>query len=80
LEEAGAKRRYSTKVFDEFVLTLPKDATVVRDALLKDGILAGLPLGPYYMGMENDLLVAVTETRSKEQIDHFAASLKRALA
>jgi glycine dehydrogenase subunit 1 len=80
LEEAGAKRRYSTNVFDEFVLALPKDASVVRDALLKDGILAGLPLGPYYKGMENDLLVAVTETRSKEQIDHFAASLKRALA
>ena len=67
-------------MFGEFVLSLPKNATEVRDALLKKGILAGLPLGSYYQGMDNDLLVAVTEVRSKDQIDHFAQSLKEVLA
>ena len=64
------------KTFCEFVLRLPKDATVVRDAMLAKGILAGLPLGPYYKGMENHLLVAVTEIRTKAQIDAYAEALK----
>ncbi len=81
LTEAGAKLRFTGKVFGEFTLQLPgKDATQVRDTLLKDNILAGLPLGPYYPNLKDCLLVAVTEIRTKEQIDHFADSLKRALA
>jgi len=80
LSKTGAKLRFDRKVFGEFVLSLPKASTPVRDALLKKNILAGLPLGHYYAGMENDLLVAVTELRTKEQIDRFAAELKTALA
>jgi len=77
---AGAKLKFAHKVFDEFVLELPKDPTMVRDALLEKGILAGLPLGPYYEGLDNCLLVAVTEMRTMEQIDQFAACLKEVLA
>ena len=80
LTAAGGKLKFTGKVFGEFVLSLPKNATEVRDALLKKGILAGLPLGSYYQGMDNDLLVAVTEVRSKDQIDHFAQCLKEVLA
>ena len=80
LTAAGAKVKFSGKVFDEFTLELPKNATAVRDALLAKGILAGLPLGPYYPGMENSLLVAVTEIRSKDQIDRFAAELGEAIS
>jgi len=69
----GATLRFpGAKVFGEFVLNLPKDATVVRDALLKDRIMAGLPLGDYFKGIDNALLVAITETKSREQIDRFA--------
>lgn len=78
LTEAGAKVRFDGKVFGEFVIDLPKNATEVRDALLEKKILAGLPLGPYFEGMENSLLVAVTELRTKEQIDAFAAALAAA--
>lgn len=67
--------KFPGKVFGEFVLELPKPAGEVRDRLLKKGILAGLPLGKFYPGMENCLLVAVTETRTKAQIDHFAEEL-----
>lgn len=81
LTEAGGKIRFEDKVFGEFTLQLPgKDATVVRDALLGDKILAGLPLGPYYSSLKDCLLVAVTEIRTKAQIDRFAECLKRALA
>lgn len=75
LQEAGAKLKFSGKVFGEFVIELPKDAKQVRDALLKEGILAGLPLGDHYPDMRNCLLVAVTEVRTKGQIDDFADRL-----
>ena len=80
LTEAGAEVRFGGKVFDEFVLDLPKDAAGVRDRLLEKKILAGLPLGPYYAGLENSLLVAVTEIRTQAQIDAFASALTEALA
>jgi glycine dehydrogenase subunit 1 len=79
LKAAGASLKFPGKVFGEFVLELPKPAVEVRDALLKEGILAGLPLGKFYPGMENCLLVAVTETRTKAQIDRFAEELKASL-
>ncbi len=80
LTQAGAKMAYPGKVFGEFLLELPKPAAEVRDALLEKGILAGLPVGPYYAGLDNFLLVAVTETRTREQIDDFARELAEALA
>lgn len=67
------------KTFCEFVLELPKSAVEVRDAMLKRGILAGLPLGTYYPGMDNSLLVAVTEIRTKAQIDAYVDALKASL-
>jgi glycine dehydrogenase subunit 1 len=79
LTEAGGKLRFDRKVFGEFVLELPKDPVAVQEALLKKKILCGLPLGSYYHELKNCLLVAVTEIRTKEQIDHFAAELKEAL-
>jgi glycine dehydrogenase subunit 1 len=80
LTAAGAKLHFSGKVFDEFVLELPKDPVEVRDALLKHGILAGLPLGDYYGELKNCLLVAVTELRTKAEIDKFACALGEVLA
>lgn len=81
LTEAGATVRFpDRKVFCEFVLQLPRDPREVRDRLLEKGIVAGLPLGEYYEELSDCLLVAVTETRTKEQIDNFASELKAAFA
>ena len=79
LTEAGAKMKFAGRVFGEFVIELPVSAELVRDELLKQGILAGLPLGRYYSRLENSLLVAVTEVRTKEEIDTFAKSLASVL-
>ncbi len=79
LTEAGAKIRFESKVFGEFVLELPRDPREVQSELLNQGILCGLPLGFYYPELGNCLLVAVTEIRTKAQIDNFAAKLKAAL-
>jgi glycine dehydrogenase subunit 1 len=62
------------------VVDLPKNAEEIRDHLLQEGILAGLPLGSYYAEMDNSLLVAVTEKRTKAEIDQLVAGLKRAVS
>lgn len=70
----------TNKVFCEFVVTLPKDAEWVCGAMLEKGILAGLPLGKYYEGPPNALLVCTTELRTKDQIDNYVSTLKEVLA
>lgn len=80
VEPLGVRPWYPAKVFDEVVLQLPRDAAGVRDALLDRKILAGLPLGPYYPGMDECLLVCCTEMRTKTQIDAYAAALGEVLA
>ncbi len=78
---AGGEIKFTGKVFGEFVLRFPgKNATEVQTQLLKEKILAGLPLGPFYKGMDDCMLVAVTEMRTKNQIDHYAACIKNVLA
>mgnify|MGYP001615648625 FL=1 len=48
--------------------------------LLKEKILAGVPLKPFDRTLRDCLLVAVTEKRTKAEIDHFADALIRAVA
>ncbi|MCX7799639.1 MAG: aminomethyl-transferring glycine dehydrogenase subunit GcvPA [Fimbriimonadales bacterium] len=80
LTTAGARLRFPARVFGEFVLDLGRDAAAVQRRLLDRGIMAGLPLGPFYPGMDGCLLVAVTECRLKDEIDRFADELQEALA
>jgi len=62
--------------FKEFALRLPRSAIEVRDALVGEGILAGVPL-PDAEGRA--LLVAVTERRSRAEIDAYADALGEVL-
>jgi len=48
--------------------------------LLKEGYHAGLPLGRWYPGLANCMSVAVTEKRTKAEIDAFADVLGKAVA
>jgi len=62
--------------FNEFVLNLPMAADKVIRGLFNRGLAAGFPLGRYFPEMNNCLLVAVTEKRTKEEIDFLAHSLE----
>ncbi|MCL2761279.1 MAG: aminomethyl-transferring glycine dehydrogenase subunit GcvPA [Desulfuromonadales bacterium] len=75
----GVSIEDSVPTFNEFVLKLPKSASEVTAALLKKGIAAGVPLGSYYKGMDNYLLVTVTEKRTKKEIELLAEELGRTL-
>ena len=69
----------SAVTFNEFTLSLPKNAAAVVAGLLDQGIAAGVPLGQYYEGSENCLVVTVTEKRTKKEIDLLAKELEVAL-
>lgn len=62
--------------FNEFAVKLPMDAGECAGRMIERGFAAGFPLGRYYEGMENHLLVAVTEKRTKYEIGQFAETLE----
>ncbi len=61
---------------NEFAVSLPVNAYQVIDKLTARGYVPGFPLGRYYGGLENALLVACTEKTSTEQIGVFAEMLR----
>ncbi len=69
----------SGPTFNEFVISLPRTAGPVVEKLLARGVAAGVPLGEYYPGMENCLVVTVTEKRSRDEIELLARELEVAL-
>ena len=67
------------RYFNEIAIRLPGDATQMVEALLEDGIVAGVPfarLDPS-AGLDDVLLCAATETTLDEDIDAFAQALTR---
>ena len=69
--------------FNEFTVTLPKDAREVTRALADKGVLGGVSLGrlfPDAPALSNGLVVAVTETVTQEDIAALCAALKEVLA
>jgi glycine dehydrogenase subunit 1 len=75
----GVEVKRSSPTFNEFTICLPKDASDVVGAMIKKGFAAGFPLGRYYKGMEKYLLVAVTEKRTKAEIDAYVKALEEVL-
>ncbi|AIS62578.1 aminomethyl-transferring glycine dehydrogenase subunit GcvPA [Listeria ivanovii] len=74
--ESGFEVLFSDSFFNEFVIKLSKQIKEVNEALLDEGIIGGYDLGFYDAKYENHMLVAVTEMRTKEEIDAFVASLE----
>jgi glycine dehydrogenase subunit 1 len=67
-------------VVREFALRLDVPVTEVLDRCAAEGIGGGYPLGRDYPELEDGLLVALTERRSRADIDRFAEVLGRAVA
>jgi len=75
----GCQVGRSCPTFNEFVLTLPREALPVHRNLLASGIVAGLPLSDYFPARKNELLLCFTEVNSKPQIERLAGQLEKAL-
>ena len=61
----------------EFTLRTPRSAEEICVELGAEGILPGLPLSRWYADRPNELLVAVTEKKTREEIDALADALGR---
>ncbi|MBN2036104.1 MAG: aminomethyl-transferring glycine dehydrogenase subunit GcvPA [Chitinispirillaceae bacterium] len=66
----------SSPTFNEFTVKLPGDAGECVGRMIELGFAAGFPLGRYYRDMDNYLLIAVTEKRTKYEIGQLAEALE----
>jgi len=76
----GVSLRFAAPFFKEFALKLPKSPERIAARLARQGFLAGVPLKSYDRSLGDCLLVAVTEKRTKAEIDAFAGALEKAVA
>ncbi len=70
------KLKYSAPFFKEFVVSCPVPAKEIIKKLKEMKIFAGLDLGRFDQDKKNQLLIAVTEKRSKEDLDLYIKGLK----
>lgn len=67
-------------ILREFAVRLPVDATTLVDRMVDAGFLAGIPLDENYGdGGRGALLVALTERRTRSEIDAFVAAMDKAV-
>ncbi len=71
----GAERVFDAPFFREFALRLPIDALAAERELLSAGFLPGLPLPGLGSGV---MLFAVTEKRTRREMDSFISAVSRA--
>jgi glycine dehydrogenase subunit 1 len=78
LDKKGFTIMNKAPFFNEFVVKLPRPVKEVNSKLLEAGIIGGFDLGNDY-GLEDQMLIAVTEQRTKEEIDQFIEVLEAAV-
>ena len=61
---------YNNPFFKEFLIKTPISSKLIVDKLIEKNIFAGIPID------DNSLLVAVTEKRTKKEMDYFVSLLK----
>ena len=80
LASGVAEAAVPAAVLREFAVRAPLDAEVIIERLLDEGYLAGIALREGFEGteLEGALLVAVTERRTRAEIDGFVAAFSKA--
>jgi len=71
----GYEIAFNAPFFKEFTVRTTRDVKKVLDQARSRGILAGVPLARFDAKMADCFLVAVTEKRTREEIDALAAAL-----
>lgn len=72
-EQAGFTVTFQGAHFNEIVVKTTKSVTEINKGLIEKGIIGGFDLGR--VGLDNHALVAVTELRTKEEIDALVAEM-----
>lgn len=78
-EKSLGKIRFNAPCYKEIVVDFGKDVTELNAKLLEKGFLGGYDLGRDYPELKGNMLICVTEKRSKEEIDGFINALEEVL-
>jgi len=73
---SGYEIPFNQPFFNEFVVKTPRPVNEILESLLKEDIIAGYDLGRDYPEFKDHLLIAVTDLRTKEEIDRFVSRLE----
>lgn len=76
LREAGFEIIFEGPSFNEFIIKCNSSISAINRALLEIGMIGGYDLGRDFEQLENHMLIAVTELRTKEEIDEFVAEME----
>jgi glycine dehydrogenase subunit 1 len=76
----GYRVRFTSSFFNEFVISCPKPAPEILRQLKQQHIIGGLALSRFFPELKNELLICVTETTTRTEIDALVAALKQAAA
>lgn len=74
-EKAGFHAAFDGPMFNEFAVRLNEPVKEANRRLLQQGIIGGYDLGLAYPELKQHMLIAVTELRTKEEIDSLIAGL-----
>jgi glycine dehydrogenase subunit 1 len=75
----GVEPAVSAPTLYEFALRTPLPAATVLERLAEEGYLGGIELTPHYPELGEAILLAVTETRTRAEVDDFATTFEKAL-
>ena len=73
----GVQPLNDAPIFREFAVTTPVPGEAVVERMADEGFLAGIPLGEEYG--YGGLLISVTERRTRDEIDAFAAAFEKVI-
>jgi glycine dehydrogenase subunit 1 len=76
----GVEAAASAPTLYEFAVRTPRPAADVLEKLAEEGFLGGLELTADYPGLGEALLVTVTETRTRAEIDAYVTAFEKAVA
>jgi glycine dehydrogenase subunit 1 len=75
----GVEPLWDAPVLREFAVRTPLPAAVLIDRMAEEGYLAGIALGPEVGADARSLLVSVTERRTRDEIDAYAAAMEKVI-
>jgi glycine dehydrogenase subunit 1 len=73
---AGVTLKYQRPFFKEFTVQVPGNVAGLLERLLKAGYHAGLDLGRWYGTLKNCISIAVTEKRTRTELDGLVAAFQ----
>jgi glycine dehydrogenase subunit 1 len=76
-ELPGFKPLFPGPFFKEFAVSTPVPPKRLIRKMREEGFFAGVDLGRFDYGIRNGLLIAVTEKRTREEMDRFVSLLKK---